>query len=563
MSEIKKCRCAIYTRKSNEEGLEQTFNSLDAQREAGVAYVTSQKHEGWSVIPTHYDDGGYSGGTTNRPALKRLLEDVHSGKIDVIVVYKVDRLSRAINDFASMMTLFDAENVSFVSVTQHFNTTTSMGRLTLNMLLSFAQFEREVTGERVRDKIAASKQKGMWMGGNPPLGYDVKDRLLVVNEKESELIKWIYKNYCTASSLLELSQHLNQQGHTTKYWQSQKGNWNGGKPFTPKLIYRLLKNSIYKGKVHHKGKLYDGEHMAIINEELWEQAQETIHKQANQQKQHQLKQPFLLKGKIKTHEGATLSPSTSKRSPKRTNGKIRSVRYYISQKAIKEGYSNCPIKLLNAKLIEEIVQVQIADYLYEQQKLSYGYYQSLSTAEQFDWLRQLIEAAIVSTKQLIIKLNKVTLEQIPPPSINANESTPPTHRAHYLPTVHEQSKFIELHLSIQIKKIDGKRLLLSKDGKDLILSTQLVPNAFITQAIGRAFQWKEVLSQNGKSIPQLAKEADVDAAYLRRILMLINLSPEIIHRALIGALPKTITLGTLQKAASSLDWHQQKALLAI
>lgn len=563
MPEIKKLRCAIYTRKSTEEGLEQSFNSLDAQREAGVAFVTSQKHEGWLVISTHYDDGGYSGGTTNRPALKRLLVDVKSGKIDVIVVYKVDRLSRSINDFANMMTLFDAENVSFVSVTQQFNTTTSMGRLTLNMLLSFAQFEREVTGERVRDKVAASKQKGMWMGGVPPLGYDIKDRLLVINEKEAALIKSIYESYCSTSSLLELSQHLNQQGYTSKYWQSKTGNWNGGKPFTPKLIYRLLKNPIYNGKVHHKGKLYDGEHTAIIDEKLWEQAQQSINKRADELKQHQLKQPFLLKGKIKTHEGTTLSPSTSRRSPKRTNGKVRVVRYYISQKAIKEGYKNCPIKLLNAQLIEDIVQVQIVDYLYEQQKLACGYYQSLSTTQQFDWLRQLIAEVIVSTKKLIIKLDKPTLAQILPPSINANETIPPMTRAHYLPTVHEQSKYIELHLSIQIKKIDGKRLLVSKDGKDLILPKQLAPNVSITQAIGRAFQWKEILSQNEKSIPQLAKEVNLDSEYVRRILNLINLSPEILQQALTGKLPKAITLNALQKAARSLDWSRQKALLAI
>jgi DNA invertase Pin-like site-specific DNA recombinase len=564
MSEVlKKYRCAIYTRKSHEEGLEQAFNSLDAQREAGVAYVQSQKHEGWSVIATHYDDGGYSGGSIVRPALQKLLDDVKAGKIDVIVVYKVDRLSRSINDFASMMTLFDAENVSFVSVTQQFNTTTSMGRLTLNMLLSFAQFEREVTGERIRDKITASKQKGIWMGGSPPLGYDVKERLLIINQHEGDLIKHIFETYLSNPSLVTLSESLNAQGYTTKYWQSQTGNWNGGKTITPKYVYRLLTNPVYNGKIAHKNKVYDGEHQAIISDDMWNHVHALMKKQDVNEK-HQHHSPFLLKGKIRTHEGFMLSPSTVKRSNKRTNGKKRTVRYYISQKALSKGYANCPIKMLNAENIEEIVQAQVLDYLYEKQKLCFNYYQSLpNTTKQADWFRTLIEAITVSTEQLIIKLNKTTLEEIPPPSINAETSKPPTHRAHYIPTIHEQGKFIELHLSIQIKKIDGKRLLLSKEGNDLILPTQLTPNASISHAIGRAFQWKEILSQNEKSIPQLAKEINLDQQYLRRILRLINLSPDIIHQALTGALPKSITLNALQTAAKSLDWNRQRALLAI
>jgi DNA invertase Pin-like site-specific DNA recombinase len=559
---LKKYRCAIYTRKSHEEGLEQAFNSLDAQREAGVAYVQSQKHEGWSVIATHYDDGGYSGGSISRPALQKLLEDVRAGKIDVIVVYKVDRLSRSINDFATMMTLFDKENVSFVSVTQQFNTTTSMGRLTLNMLLSFAQFEREVTGERIRDKFAASKQKGIWMGGCPPLGYDIKNRLLLINQPEAVLVKSIFEMYLVKPSPLTISNHFNQLGHTVKHWESQTGNWHGGKPLTPSYIQSLLNNPIYLGKTKHKDKLYEGEHQAIIDQNLWDKVHSLIKKR--KACQHQKRTPFLLTGKIKTHEDATLSPSTSRRSPKRGNGIKQSTRYYISQKAMTHGHANCPIKMLNAEIIEDIIKTQLLDYLNDKQKHCFDYYQSLTNSlKQFDWLRSVIASITVSTDKLIIRLDKSVIENVPPTLTDKHTSIPLSHRAHYFPTIHEQSKCIELHLSIQIKKTDGKRLVLSQDGKDLILPTQLTPNASIAQAIGRAFKWKEILNQNEKTILQLAKEINVANQYVRRILMLVNLAPDILHQALTGTLLKSITLTTLQTAAKHLNWQRQKALLGI
>ena len=226
----RKLRCAIYTRKSTEEGLEQDFNSLDAQREACEAFIQSQKHEGWVALPTHYDDGGYSGGTLERPALQRLLDDIRGSKVDVVVVYKIDRLTRSLLDFAKIVEVFDAHGVSFVSVTQAFNTATSMGRLTLNVLLSFAQFEREVTGERIRDKIAASKKKGMWMGGYPPLGYDVKDRKLVVNEAEAETVRYIFRRYQELGSVRLLKEHLDAAGIVSKNRMAPDGRPYGGKP---------------------------------------------------------------------------------------------------------------------------------------------------------------------------------------------------------------------------------------------------------------------------------------------------------------------------------------------
>ncbi|PYV94077.1 MAG: resolvase, partial [Acidobacteria bacterium] len=240
-------RCAIYTRKSSEEGLEQSFNSLDAQREACQAFITSQSQEGWRALPGHYDDGGYSGGTMERPALQRLLKDVDDGKIDIIVVYKVDRLTRSLADFAKIVESLDVRGVSFVSVTQQFNTTTSMGRLTLNVLLSFAQFEREVTGERIRDKIAASKRKGMWMGGRVPLGYDVKERKLIVNPEEADLVRHLFRLYLELGSVLKLKAHLDLEGIRSKERASPAGKKSGGTSYSRGALYRVLQNRIYVG----------------------------------------------------------------------------------------------------------------------------------------------------------------------------------------------------------------------------------------------------------------------------------------------------------------------------
>jgi site-specific DNA recombinase len=272
----KMIRCAIYTRKSTEDGLDQEFNSLDAQREACAAYITSQRHEGWLLAPGLYDDGGFSGGSMDRPALKRLLAEVEAGKVDVIVVYKVDRLTRSLADFAKIVEILDAKGASFVSITQAFNTTTSMGRLTLNVLLSFAQFEREVTGERIRDKIAASKKKGMWMGGPVPLGYDVCERRLVVNEAEAELVRHIMRRYIALPSVKELIVELAAEGHRTKVQQRVSGPHKGGCPFRRGTLYHLLSNRIYRGAIVHKGTAHPGEHEAIVPQRLWEAVQDKL-----------------------------------------------------------------------------------------------------------------------------------------------------------------------------------------------------------------------------------------------------------------------------------------------
>ena len=323
-------RCAIYTRKSSEAGLEQDFNSLDAQREACEAYIASQKHEGWTALSTFYNDGGVSGGTLERPALERLLGDIEEDLIDTIVVYKVDRLSRALSDFAKLVEIFDRHEISFVSVTQQFNTTSSMGRLTLNVLLSFAQFEREVTGERIRDKIAAAKKKGLWMGGNPPLGYDVKNKELVVNEAEAETVRYIFRQYREIESVRELRSRIAAEGVTSKRRIMRDGSIAGDKPINRGALYYLLQNRLYLGEIVHKEKSYPGNHEAIVDEALWDEVQDILAANTNGERRKEARQPSLLTGLVVDEQGESLTPSHAVK-------KGRRYRYYVSHHLITEG----------------------------------------------------------------------------------------------------------------------------------------------------------------------------------------------------------------------------------
>jgi site-specific DNA recombinase len=325
----KTIRCAIYTRKSSDEGLDQSFNSLDAQREAGEAYVKSQAHEGWKCLPELYDDGGFSGGTMERPALKRLLADVDTGLIDVVVVYKIDRLTRALADFARIVERFDAREVSFVSVTQSFNTTSSMGRLTLNVLLSFAQFEREVTGERIRDKIAASKAKGMWMGGNPPLGYDLPasgTRILQVNEAEAITVRHIFTRYLELGSVHSLQRELTDQGAVSKQRITGAGKTVGGLPFSRGALFHMLRSPIYLGRIPHKDLVHEGNHAAIIDQGLFDAVQQRLDAQARRHRSagEQRMARAALTGRLFDATGEPMTPTFSR-------GKSgRLYRYYVS-----------------------------------------------------------------------------------------------------------------------------------------------------------------------------------------------------------------------------------------
>ena len=350
-------RCVVYTRKSSEEGLEQAFNSLDAQREAGEAYIRSQMHEGWTLLPQHYDDGGISGGTMERPGLQQLLSDVREGLVDVVVVYKVDRLSRSLGDFAQIIDLFDKHRVSFVSVTQQFNTTSSMGRLTLNILLSFAQFEREVTGERIRDKIALSKQRGMWMGGPVPLGYSVDNRKLVPNRSEAPLVNRIFTRFVQLGSTTLLSQELNAQGLRTRPRRGRDGRMHKGFPFNKTILYKLLHNRIYRGEIRHKEQWYPGEHEAIVEPDLWDRVQAIL-------AQHPTKRaaavrrntPAPLKGLLFGPDGKAMTPTHTRKGD-------RQYRYYITHTANKHNHDQCPLRMVPAGDIEGIVFDQIKTLL--------------------------------------------------------------------------------------------------------------------------------------------------------------------------------------------------------
>ena len=342
---VQKRRCAIYTRKSSEEGLDMEFNSLDAQREACEAYIASQRAEGWVLVRDRYDDGGVSGGTLERPALKRLLADIEEGLVDVIVVYKIDRLSRALMDFAKLVEVFDRNNATFVSITQAFNTTTSMGRLTLNILLSFAQFEREVIGERIRDKVAASRKRGIWMGGFVPLGYDVRDRKLVINPAEADLVRSVFTGFVETRSGTVLLRRLREAGATTKR----------GKPFTKTDIYRVLNNRVYLGEAVHKGTAYPGEHAAIVTSAQWEAAHAVLQVSPRVRRNQTVSQtPALLRGLIFGSDGRAMSPTHARGK----RGQL--YRYYTSQSVLKGSAADGPeIARVPAGEIEAAVITQV------------------------------------------------------------------------------------------------------------------------------------------------------------------------------------------------------------
>lgn len=349
-------RCAIYTRKSTDEGLDQDFNSLDAQREAAEAFVASQRQEGWTALPKRYDDGGYSGGSMERPALEDLMRDVQAGGVDCVVVYKVDRLSRSLLDFTRIIEIFDRCEVSFVSVTQQFNTTSSMGRLTLNILLSFAQFEREIIGERIRDKIAAAKRKGKHTGGMPILGYDIDraNRRIVVNPEEAEIVQRIFKRFIRLGSPLKVAQELNADGITTKRWVKADGTVREGRRWNKSHIARIVNNRKYLGEVTHKDMVYTGEHEAIVSRKLWDDAHKILGENYHQRSARtRAKTPALLKGIIHCgHCGNSMGITFT-----RKGGKL--YRYYLCVHASKNGYASCPVRSVSAGEMEEAVMGQL------------------------------------------------------------------------------------------------------------------------------------------------------------------------------------------------------------
>lgn len=405
--------CAVYTRKSTEEGLEQDFNTLDAQREACLSYIASQKAEGWVAVPDAYDDGGFSGGTLDRPALKRLMHDIKSGKIHIVVVYKIDRLTRALMDFSKLVEVFDQHGVTFVSITQSFNTTTSMGRLTLNVLLSFAQFEREVIGERVRDKIAASKKKGMWMGGNPPLGYDIQYRQLVPNKSEAKTVNYIFERYLALSNVIRLKQDLDRDGIVSKVLTYKDGRSVGGKSFSRGALYALLSNPICIGQIRHKNKAYEGQHEGIIPIDLWAAVQERLKQQASVYKGQKVSREInLLKGLLFDAQEIPYTPGYTAKGKKQ-------YRYYISRNLIQmRDHPDGLLGRLPAHEIESAVEGAIRAHLSGREKiaalLGINQHEEIeiiqkiadvqSTISMDEFVRSCIEQVIVQADRLKIKI---------------------------------------------------------------------------------------------------------------------------------------------------------------
>lgn len=542
---MQKIRCSIYTRKSSEEGLEQSFNSLHAQREACEAYIKSQRHEGWTVLKDAYDDGGFSGGNVDRPALTQLLDAVKHKCIDVVVVYKVDRLSRSLADFVRIVDLFDQHNVSFVSVTQQFNTSTSMGRLTLNVLLSFAQFEREVTGERIRDKIAASKKKGMWMGGTVPLGYDIQNKQLIINQYEAKTVRFIFDTYIKVQCVKTVKEALDQKGVRGKQ----------GKLFSRGALYTILKNPIYIGKVQHRGNLFDGIHDPVVEETCWKQVQSILHQNRYAQKHRvHAKQPSLLAGLLLDDQGNAMSPTHATK-------KNRRYRYYISQAVLRYRASEAGSVLrVAANDIEKPVIRALLDLLKSPDSLLSLFknqltnalkqkgvldkaqniaanWKSQSVSNQIECLQQMIEQLIVGQKQITIRMNLAGLGEC----LDINYSDKPFH---------------DIRIPIQLKRcgLEMKVIIQSETEK----STD--PNILraIQKGIAQALTWNEqLLNGDVASIQEIATNEKLDRSYVMRRLRLAYLAPDIMLAILNGHIPPDLTINKLRNGFP-LDWEQQR-----
>jgi site-specific DNA recombinase len=529
----RKTRCAIYTRKSTEDGLEQDFNSLDAQREACAAYILSQTHEGWEGTLELNDDGGFSGGSMERPGLKQLLQDVIAGKVDVIVVYKVDRLTRSLADFAKIVDILDEHDASFVSVTQSFNTTTSMGRLTLNVLLSFAQFEREVTGERIRDKIAASKKKGMWMGGPVPLGYQLGDRKLVVNRQEAETVRHLFQRYTELQSVPQLVDELADQGYRTKIRPYKDGRQIGGVAFRTGALSQLLKNPIYTGKVRHKDKIYDGEHEAIINQSLFDEVQRTfaINRSENALGKKS-RNPSLLAGLITDPDGRPMTPTHTSTGSKR-------FRYYVTR--LEPGDDKNQVWRLPSGEIERLVLDALANAIAD-------------TAPASD------EATIIQDQ---MAMHRDMAGQLHNSANHEKRKILLNHRV--------QVQIREEQVIISFQTVDGAErsevsidAKLAKQGSELKFAIpptnaniKPAPNVTLQKLVAQAFAAQELLL-TGKTNPALS---DYSRRYLGQLVRISWLAPDIIAAIMDGTQPVNLTGRKLTRAnAIPLDWPSQRKM---
>lgn len=516
----KKVRCAIYTRKSSEEGLEQDFNSLDAQREACEAYIKSQMHEGWVLLDKQYNDGGYSGGTMERPAFKELLKDIENDEVDIVVVYKVDRLTRSLMDFSKIIDVFDRHETSFVSITQQFNTTTSMGRLTLNILLSFAQFEREVTGERIRDKIAASKKKGMWMGGRPPIGYKKEDKKLVIHKEEAQKVRMIFDKYLDLKSVPKLMHYLKENEIKTKT----------DKYFSKGQLYHLLSNRVYIGKITHKDKVYDGEHEAIICDDFFEKVQKLLYEnKVDKTCGVKCSSNSLLAGLIYDDLGNKMTPSHS-------NSHGRRYRYYISR-ALKNNEETGSVSKIPAGEVEKFViettkeflqdkkQIQkiVSEYkISKQNKLIY-IAQDIQDYSEPKLIRAIIHKIMVSKNLIEITYNEVSIKKVLNTLANNQEIVIPDKNEDLTPII------ISKNIKITQSSRNDNLLILNAEEYDTP-----EPNPYLVNAIVKCHYYHKQL-QEGKTIKYLQTEEGLkDSKYIRNILNLKYISPKLTEQILDG-----------------------------
>ncbi|MFK7879199.1 recombinase family protein [Roseobacter sp.] len=544
---MKKLRCAIYTRKSSEDGLEQEFNSLDAQREACAAYISSQKHEGWVLLPEHYDDGGISGGSLDRPALKRLLQDIADGLVDQIIVYKIDRLTRSLADFSRIVDTLDAAEASFVSVTQSFNTATSMGRLTLNMLLSFAQFEREVTAERIRDKIAASKRRGLWMGGNVPLGYDADGRTLKINDKEATTIRALYELYEQHGTVREVKAVADQQGLQTRQRSTADGKQTGGGAFDRGHIHHILINPVYSGRIRHKEKVFDGQHDAIIDPDRWDRIQQQLQEGAAKGRARKTaKQRSLLCGKLFDETGDRLTPSHS-----RTRAGVR-LRYYVSHRLIKKsGEANLDGWRLPAQELEirvaHLMREQLSDTTFtsrlvpncsaEEIKTHHSILQKLCADKDISHMLNLVERIDLSPGELTITIDCVQLALI----IKAGADE-----------IDEELQAITAPFQLRKRGVETK-LVLGNAASN--------PDETLIRNIAKAHLWFGQIKA-GRTLSEIAKAEGTTNGRIYQLINLAFLAPDIIRDVLDGQQPLGLTSDWCVRHTLPTSWQDQRALIA-
>jgi site-specific DNA recombinase len=530
-NERKFLRCAVYTRKSSEHGLEQDFNSLDAQREAAEAYIKSQAHEGWRLVKGRYDDGGLSGGTLERPALQSLLADIGARKVDIVVVYKVDRLTRSLADFAKLVELFEAHGVSFVAVTQQFNTTTSMGRLTLNVLLSFAQFERELAGERIRDKFAASRRKGMWMGGTIPLGYDVRDRKLVINEEEADRVRLIFRRYLAVGSVGNLRADLDQHGVRSKQRVLTSGRVFGGCSFGRGALYHLLQNRLYRGEVVHKGIAYPGEHKAIVDEELWNAVHDRLADNRITRRKSRVESGALLGGLIYDDRGNIMSPTYSLRRGNR-------YRYYISSALLHDRRDEAgSLARVNADDVERLVVEVLRRELSRPELSTEGPSTGWGT-ETRSLVRDTVERVVIQCNQLQI---------IRKPAATSGSAASEEDRE--VPQLHVAP------LPAPRRRARKEIIVPGRRGS----SPRRMSYALIL-AIARAKSWMSDL-RSGKypDTSEVARRFQLSDAYVRRLLRFGYLAPDIIEAIVEGRQPRSMTVKRLLQGIPFAWPDQRKA----